>query len=113
MYGYKLPAYVYFIETARCKKPEIKIGYSWRPDLRLKRLERERGRKLRLIHTIYFDDDWVARSVERRFHKDFSRFRLRGEWFSADPFIYYCLWVFKSRGASGEEIYRHYKVVAG
>lgn len=65
---------VYFIRDA--KLPEVKIGYSYSPERRLKALKSEYRRELQLLKTIY-----GYRAEEAALHRKFKQYRLHGEWF--------------------------------
>lgn len=67
-------AYVYLLESGGY----YKIGYSYKPWTRVKRLATGSPVPIRLVHQIRTE---FFRQVERKLHERFASRRLRGEWF--------------------------------
>jgi hypothetical protein len=66
------PGFVYFIVSGE----RVKIGYSVNPKMRLKRLKTGAPQPLEIVATVP-----AYPHNERRLHKQFSDYRLHGEWF--------------------------------
>ena len=77
--------YVYFIrEIVNKKKGKygfIKIGIARNVANRLEALQTSNARELELLIAIPFKSRMQARHVEKKLHRRFRRFRVRGEWF--------------------------------
>lgn len=57
---------------------KVKIGVSKNVPERLKQLQTSRSMELRVIHVF-------NGNLEKELHKQFADYRLKGEWFSAEP----------------------------
>ena len=66
----------YFIQ--RGKNGPIKIGKSKDPEARLKELQTASDEELHLLAVVSGD-------IEKQLHEHFKNFRIRGEWFEAEP----------------------------
>lgn len=71
--------FVYFIQAG---KGAVKIGVAADPFKRLAELQTGNHEPLRIVATLEGDVEH-----ESSFHARFSRHRLRGEWFAADPVL--------------------------
>jgi hypothetical protein len=71
------PTFIYFIQDG--DDGPVKIGYSNKPDVRLRNLQTGNYRELRLCHVIPGD-----LSVEKQLHQRFEPARIRGEWFGRE-----------------------------
>jgi len=76
----KSTGFVYFIQ-GQCGGA-IKIGFSKKPEMRLKELQTGYPDTLTILLMIPGSE-----SDEAAFHKMFEEFRLKGEWFRPDPYI--------------------------
>jgi len=69
--------YVYF---AGAEDGPIKIGFAEDPEARLRILQTSYPYALRILGTIE-----GGQELERSYHRRFSKFRMRGEWFNRHP----------------------------
>ena len=69
-------SYLYFIKMGN--QNLVKIGISQTPKQRLKELQTANPFKLYIINTLQVNN---ARELERKFHKIYDGFRMKGEWF--------------------------------
>jgi hypothetical protein len=76
----KPSGFIYFIQ-GQCGGA-IKIGYSKKPELRLKELQTGYPDTLRILLMVPGNE-----TDEAAFHTMFADFRLKGEWFKPDPYI--------------------------
>lgn len=78
-----LKKYTYFIvENENNEDYRVKIGFSKKPDKRIKELQTGNSRKLALMGWIECDDQ----SLERHLHKKHALSNIMGEWFSIEPY---------------------------
>ena len=73
--------YLYFMDNGQA----IKIGLSKNPENRRRTIQTGSHLKVEILRTIpvaYYN--FLARNVERRAHKFFTKYRIRGEWFSRE-----------------------------
>ncbi len=74
--------YTYFIiENEDNDDSRIKIGFSKKPEKRIKELQTGNSRKLAIMGWIESED----KSLEKNLHQKYEEFRLTGEWFSIEP----------------------------
>lgn len=71
--------YVYFIKEV--DNTHFKIGYTARPDKRIKQLQTGHPKKLGYFGLIEFDDERSARAQEKILHVSCNKHRKKGEWF--------------------------------
>ena len=69
---------VYFIGD----EGAIKIGFAAHPEIRMENLQSGNPRQLILLGSYRRRD---ARAEERRLHRQFAAYRIRGEWFRDSP----------------------------
>ena len=74
-----MKAYVYVIQAGLCGP--VKIGWAVDPVLRLRGFQTSHFLELRLIASQQFSSRSLAQAVEADLHKEFSKYRIRGEWF--------------------------------
>lgn len=77
--------YVYFIWEVDPKNRHFKIGYSKRPDKRVKQLQTGHPKKLGLFGALEFDTEKEARAQEKMLHVSYGHHRTKGEWFKWSP----------------------------
>lgn len=70
------PDYVYFIENTQAGL--IKIGRSWKPELRLQQIARD---VLKVRGLIQVSGSQNSASLEKHLHRYFAETRIEGEWF--------------------------------
>lgn len=81
-------SYVYLIEATESRR--LKIGVARDPLKRLATLQTGCPELLALRHTRRFESLAAAKQAERRLHKRFELFHIRGEWFHGKgPIIAY------------------------
>lgn len=71
--------FVYFIREI--DNSHFKIGYSKRPDKRVKQIQTGHPKKLGLFGLIEFDDEKSARAQEKMLHVSYQKHKTNGEWF--------------------------------
>jgi hypothetical protein len=69
----------YYVYLAGVPGREMKIGYTWSPKYRLRRLSSGRP-GLKLIAYMVRPSRWEAHETEQELHRRFERFTPRGEW---------------------------------
>lgn len=77
-------ALVYFIADGL---GNIKIGSTSDLEKRLKTYKTHNPRKLEVVKTIPCESMQQARKTEKRLHKEFSKYRIGGEWFMLPEYI--------------------------
>jgi hypothetical protein len=73
-------SYLYVIGSEN----SVKIGFSKRPESRLKQLQTANGEALKLHHKEAFDERRI-RLYEKAIHKELSHKKMKGEWFDLSP----------------------------
>ena len=70
-----------------------KFGYSVDPQRRLRSLQTGSSSRLSLVHCIVVEQD-QGRVLEREFHREYARRRVRGEWFrcSVEEAVVWLTW---------------------
>lgn len=73
--------YVYFIREVEGEDRHFKIGYSQRPDKRLKQLQTGHPKKLGIFGLIECKTEREARDQEKILHVSHNINKTKGEWF--------------------------------
>lgn len=71
--------FIYVISSS--ENGPVKIGYSAKPEGRLKQLQTGYPAKLKLYFAEAIDNEKLARSIEKRVHANIGHRKLSGEWF--------------------------------
>ena len=79
---------IYFIEEeSKDKIKAIKIGQTKDLKNRLASLQHANARKLKVLYSFEVEDE-KANYVEQHIHRCFRNKRMKGEWFTASPYMY-------------------------
>ncbi len=82
-----IKTYIYFM-TADFEQGRLtKIGYSYRPEKRIKALQSKLRRKIKMEALVELKGFYNCQKLELLLHKKLSEYRAFGEWFSPCPEI--------------------------
>lgn len=77
--------YVYMIlETGVVMDACLKIGFSYKPESRLKEMQVGNPRPLKMAAKLGPFSEAQAVDIERKLHRVFKKYHVRGEWFDAE-----------------------------